>query len=238
MYKDPQNFLSIFTPANQYAYTKDLRRVFMGNAPCLGAISNAWGENVTEAWLELQLIDLGEFSGVRDKLSTFQLDSISQVIMATWGYYKVSEMMLFFLQFKSGKYGKFYGAVDSMVITQALRDFDKERCQAIDRYNREEEERQKREQEEVAAIARAKFHEHLRRCCLPFSEYHKISQRYNLSPEEMEMVGWLFNIGYEPEQLAKERSEEAKMRAIRAKRKTDLDAMIAELQRQRAALDD
>lgn len=54
--------------------------------------------------------------GVKDKLSTFQLDSISQVIMATWGYYKVSEMMLFFLQFKSGKYGKFYGAVDSMVI--------------------------------------------------------------------------------------------------------------------------
>lgn len=237
-YKDPQTFLSIFTPAKQYAYTKDLRRVFMGDAPSLGVISKAWGENITEAWLELHLIDLGEFSGVKDKLSTSQLDSISQVIMATWGYYKVSEMMLFFLQFKSGKYGKFYGSVDSMVITEALRKFDKERCQIIDRYNREEEERQKKLQEEAADIARAKWREHVRRCCLPISDYFKISKRYDLTPEEMEEVGWLFNMGYEPQQLAKERSEGAKLQAIKAKKKADLDALIAQLQRQRDALED
>lgn len=237
-YKTPQQLLSIFTPAKQYAYTKDLRRVYMGDAPSLGTISKAWGENITEAWLEMQLIDLSEFSGVKDKLSTFQLDSISQVIMATWGYYKVTEMMLFFLQFKSGKYGKFYGSVDSMVITEALREFDKERCQAIDRYNREEEQRQKKLQEEAAEEIQAKWREHLRRCCLNVSEYLKISRRYNLTPEEMEMVGWLFNMGYEPEQLARERSEEAKRRAINAKKKADLDALIAELQRRRDALDD
>lgn len=237
-YKNPQTFLSIFTPVKQYAYTKDLRRVYMGDAPSLGIISKAWGDNITEAWLELQLIDLGEFSGVKDKMSTFQLDSISQVIMATWGYYKVTEMMLFFLQFKSGKYGKFYGAVDSMVITEALREFDKERRQAIERFEREDEARQKEVQEEAASIAQAKWREHIRRCCLPIGEYFKISQRYALSPEDMEMVGWLFNMGYEPEQLARERSEEAKCRAINAKKKADLDALIAELQRRRDALDD
>lgn len=237
-YKTPKNFLTVFTPAKQYAYTKDLYRVYMGNAPSLGVISKTWGENITEAWLEMQLIDLSEFSGVKDKLSTFQLDSISQVIMATWGYYKVSEMMLFFLQFKSGKYGKFYGSVDSMVITEALREFDKERCQAIDHYRREEEQRQKKLQEEAAEIAQAKWHEHLRRCCLSVKQYFEISERYKLNPEEMEMVGWLFNMGYEPEQLARERSEEAKHRAINAKKKADLDALIAELQRQRDALDD
>lgn len=210
----------------------------MGDAPSLGTLSKAWGENITEAWLEMQLIDLSEFSGVKDKLSTFQLDSISQVIMATWGYYKVSEMMLFFLQFKSGKYGKFYGSVDSMVITEALREFDKERCQAIDRYVREEEERQKQEQDAAAEIAQAKWREHLRRCCLSIKDYFDISNRYDLSPEDMEMVGWLFNMGYEPEQLARERSEDAKRRAINAKKKADLDALIAELQRQRDALED
>lgn len=103
---------------------------------------------------------------------------------------------------------------------------------------REEEERQKAEQEEVAAIAQAKWREHVRRCCLSISDYFKISQRYNLTPDEMEMVGWLFNMGYEPEQLAKERSEAAKMQAIKAKKKADLDALIAQLQRQRDALED
>lgn len=35
--------------------------------------------------------------------------------------------MLFFWWFKSGKYGKFYGNVDPMVITSALREFIRDR---------------------------------------------------------------------------------------------------------------
>ena len=46
--------------------------------------------------------------------------------------------MLFFFQFKSGKYGRFYGSVDPLVITTSLRDFLKERGNAY--FDRQSEE--------------------------------------------------------------------------------------------------
>lgn len=48
--------------------------------------------------------------------------------------------MLFFWWFKAGRYGRFYGAVDAMVITTALRQFLKDRR---DNLARIENERQK-----------------------------------------------------------------------------------------------
>ena len=44
---------------------------------------------------------------------------------------KVSELLLFFYRFKAGHYGHFYGTVDPMVITCALRDFVAERNSLI-----------------------------------------------------------------------------------------------------------
>lgn len=43
-------------------------------------------------------------------------------------------IMLFFARFKEGKYGRFYGAVDPLIITNALNDFDHERIAFIDKY--------------------------------------------------------------------------------------------------------
>lgn len=208
----------------------------MGDAPTLGTVSKAWGDNITESWLEMQLIDLSEFSGVKDKLSSFQLDSLAQVIIASWGHYKVTEMMLFFQQFKSGKYGRFYGAVDSMVITEALHDFDKERCQAIDHYRRIEEEQQRKLQSEGEAVAIAKWHQHVHACHLTIREYLDISKREGLTPAEMETVGWLFNMGYEPWRLSQERKEAIRAKSSADRQRAHLDALIAQLQHQRDAL--
>lgn len=46
--------------------------------------------------------------------------------------------MLFFHRFKSGRYGRFYGSVDPLVITTSLREFIKERNEAIDKHEQEE----------------------------------------------------------------------------------------------------
>lgn len=46
--------------------------------------------------------------------------------------------MLFFHRFKSGCYGRFYGSVDPLVITTSLREFIKERNEAIDKHEQEE----------------------------------------------------------------------------------------------------
>ena len=55
--------------------------------------------------------------------------------------------MMFFFNFKMGKYGKFYGAVDPMVITCALRELMDERNSRIDQV--ENERRRKQEEKEM-----------------------------------------------------------------------------------------
>lgn len=46
--------------------------------------------------------------------------------------------MLFIARFKSGKYGRFYGAIDPMKITSAMLDYIRERRIDIERYEREQ----------------------------------------------------------------------------------------------------
>lgn len=53
--------------------------------------------------------------------------------------------MLFFWWFKSGKYGKFYGSVDPMVITSALREFIRDRNAIIAKRDSMEKEQKEKE---------------------------------------------------------------------------------------------
>ena len=55
------------------------------------------------------------------------MEDLAYLIVCGYHWLKVTEVMLFFWWFKSGRYGKFYGAVDPMVITTALREFVKDR---------------------------------------------------------------------------------------------------------------
>ena len=64
--------------------------------------------------------------------------------------------MLFFHRFKTGRYGRFYGTVDPLIITTSLREFIKERNVEIERHEQEERER--------------KAAEHRKRA-IPYTEY-------------------------------------------------------------------
>lgn len=140
-YKTSENFLKLFNPDMQYDYCADLKRCYMGKAPTLSVLNDAFGKNITETWLAIQLRNLSEFSGVKDKLDTAQIDMLAKTIIATFNYVKVTELMHFFLLFKSGKYGKFYGAVDGIVITEALQDFCRERNEKLYRFYEAEKKR-------------------------------------------------------------------------------------------------
>lgn len=118
----------------------------MGTAPTLGTVRCQYGEGVAKTWLLAQIADLSEFAGCRDKIGEGQVRQLVEIIMSTYGHFKISEIMLFFLHFKQGHYGKFYGSVDPMVIMSALRDFADERWENITRYENERE-RQERESE-------------------------------------------------------------------------------------------
>jgi hypothetical protein len=127
--------LAAFNPDNQIQYCRDVDRVHFGKAPSISVVASAYGRNTAVAWLEIQINDLSEFAGCREKLTTRQTTDTAMLILETYPTYKLTEFMLFFHRFKRCRYGRFYGAVDPMIIMQSLTEFAGERAQAIDRHH-------------------------------------------------------------------------------------------------------
>ena len=180
-----EEFLCTFNPDMQYKYCKDVDRCYIGKAPNLKVMTEAYGENITETWLEIQLRDLSEFAGCKDKLSIQQIEQIAKVIILEFGFMKATELMHFFILFKSGKFGKFYGSVDGLVITEALQEFREMRREKLWALE------QKRQQ-----IERAKQEAEHARNAMSFEEYQELKH--------------LFNMGYESWRIKAELEEQRK----------------------------
>lgn len=150
-----EQFMAIYNPGLQSRYCRDLRRVHTGFAPPLSLVSSTYGKKDTEIWIEIQLQDLAEFSGCREKLNIRQLTDTAALILETYGNLKVTELMLFFHKFKRGEYGKFYGSVDPITIMSGLREFTAERNRIIQHYANEEHRRQNSALIDSAAALRA-----------------------------------------------------------------------------------
>ncbi len=138
-YKNRDNLLSLFSAANITRYAADHVRCICGNAPTLFAANVAFGEGTAQSFLIPILANIAEFSGAREKLTPMQLHDLANVIVVEYGYLNLAEIMLFAHRFKAGAYGKFYGAVDPLNITCALRSFIKERSEEISRIESEKE---------------------------------------------------------------------------------------------------
>lgn len=126
-------------------FCRDVDRCFFGNAPQLGALCSAYGRDQAQTWLEIQLIDLSEFAGCRDKLTSNQISQLAEIIINTCSHLKLTELMLFFQRFKACDYGRFYGSVDPMVITGALTRFKEQRSAALEKHRMEQERREQAE---------------------------------------------------------------------------------------------
>lgn len=165
--------MSLFAPDKQAIYCKAEQRCIEGTAPSISETSEAYGTEVSLSWLEIQIKDLSDFSGCKEKLEIGQIKEIARILAFQFGAMKITEMMLFFYLFKCGQFGKFYGAVDGLTITTAFNEFIDYRFEKKFRY---EEERRKIEQKE--------------------REEH--DKYFLLTRSEYEEYGWLYNIGYEP----------------------------------------
>lgn len=160
---DEVNFLKIFSPDKQSEYfNRDVLKCFSGLAPSLTRTKVTYGLETARFWLNIQISELCTFTAIQEKPSLAQIDMICDVIISNFGYLKVTELMVFFLKFKAGEYGKFFGVIDGLVITEALNKFMEFRKQMIEKaermqLEREREERYKKQEEN--AISREEFEE-------------------------------------------------------------------------------
>lgn len=192
IYESEEKFLTIFNPGNQFSYTRDLERVFCGKAPTLSLVAKAFGTEARDNWLDIQLTELAAFSGCRDKMTDYQIETIITIIAEEYSHLKVTEMMYFFRKFKIGAYGKFFGAVDPLTITCALKEFCDERSAILSRISQ-----RRREEEKMKDPDHIQF---LRQ----YEAYEKMCQFYSLNfrsndftLDDFKEIWWLFNLGYE-----------------------------------------
>lgn len=153
----------------------NVEKCFTGDAPTLFEVRKAYSSATADSWLDIQLADLIRFCGVKGKEEFSQIiDPVIQVVSDNFGYLKLSELMLFFQQFKAGRYGRFYGTVDPMVITEALQRFLEFRA------------------ERLALIGRARRRAEQERRRAERAEQERRGEL--LSAEEWKEIGWLFNL--------------------------------------------
>ncbi len=98
------------------------------------------------AWLVPQITELAVYSNSQKEMNDYLVEECANVIASEYYYLKLTELMLFFHNFKAGKYGVFYGSVSPLVITSSLQTFLRERNDAI--FHHESELRRQRDKEE------------------------------------------------------------------------------------------
>lgn len=137
MPRERNEFLLAYNPDRQRELCQDKDDCIFGEYPTLAQLK-AYGSKTASVWLMAHLVNLSEFCGCRDKLTGGVVEELADIIAGEWYYLKVTELMLYFYKFKAGYYGKFYGAVDPLVITTSLREFVTERNEAISRKDAEQ----------------------------------------------------------------------------------------------------
>ena len=132
-YGDREAFLLTFNPDYQKIICGNTDECFFGDYPTLAILKEGYGRNAASLWLLPQLNNLSEYCGCKEKLEGKAIEECAFIIATDFFYLKISELMLFFHRFKTGRYGRFYGSVDPLIITTALREFITERSSEIDR---------------------------------------------------------------------------------------------------------
>jgi hypothetical protein len=122
-------------PDTQVYFGKHPTTAVMDDYPTLRDINTAYGQGFAAEWLLPHIANLALFVGAKN-LTVPQEVELARILAVEAQNLKVTEVLLFFYRLKAGHYGKFFGSVDPMVITCALRDFYKEKNLIIDQESR------------------------------------------------------------------------------------------------------
>lgn len=131
-----ENFLTLFNPDSADRFVDDASLCHFGGAPTLAELNTTYGAKTGAMWLIPQLYRLSEYCGVRDKLQGDALKECANTIVRKYHWLNVTEFMLSFARFREGRYGRFYGTVDPLIIVSSIADFCEERANAIDQHEK------------------------------------------------------------------------------------------------------
>ena len=153
-----QALTDAFSPNKQHEHYALGERCYTGTAPTLSEAKAVYGTRVDVAWVLIQLSYINELVGSKGKMTQLQLEATANDIANLYYHLKISELQIFFYQFRIGKYEQFYGSVDPQVILRSLKTFMLDRADALNRIDMERR-RKEREEENKYAVS---YEEYLR----------------------------------------------------------------------------
>lgn len=169
-----ENFTKVCGPMAQLVVGRDPQRAILSEkSPTLVVMKKAYGDNFPVAWLMEQILELVVYSNSKGTLNDYQAEFLANTIVNEHYDLKASELLLFFYQFKVGKYGHFYGVIDPMRITIALDEFCDERDRVIEQHRKDVEKAQAAMEPKLPSV---KPEEWCRQCGLP--EMHSAIEVY------------------------------------------------------------
>lgn len=166
-YPDPAQFILDYNPDLQFKIVRckaTLSDLAMNSSiPTLGLLASTYGDETPLEWLKIQFGTLNDFAEVSTKIAREQLNELAEIFISEYYYLNAAEICFFIARFKSGKYGRFYGAIDPMKITCSLLEYIKERRIDIERYEREQYRTQRQKEMEEHGKNRISYSEYLER---------------------------------------------------------------------------
>lgn len=127
----------IYTPSKWGYVSANIEKSYTADCPTLAAVSQAYGQEYAVLWLTAQITALYAASPNKDKGMVDGIPIFCQTFLAEAKFYKLTELMLFFARYKSGRYDASFSTFDTRRIGVAFREFLKERNYELDRYERE-----------------------------------------------------------------------------------------------------
>ena len=188
-----ENFTKVCGPMAQLVVGRNPKLAILSEkSPTLVVMKKAYGDNFPVAWLMEQILELVVYSNSKGTLNDYQAEFLANTIVNEHYDLKASELLLFFYQFKVGKYGHFYGVIDPMRITIALDEFCDERDRVIEQHRKEVEKAQAAMETKLPSV---KPEEWCRQCGLP--EMHSAIEVYAFVGRinnTIDAVLWFINI--------------------------------------------
>lgn len=128
-----------YTEQIESAIDRSMATALTGDYHTLSQFAKTRGQGIVIGWLSFCIVQLSEFCGCRDKMTTRQTKECARLIATHYYMLKTSEMVLFFRKVRLGEYGHFYGAVDPQRILCALKEFCEWRNVMLEHYESEKQ---------------------------------------------------------------------------------------------------
>lgn len=122
-YPTVHSFVMEYHPDKSEHFSSFPDRCLFGNAPTMTDLKLTYDGRADMQWLIVQLTTFQEKINVQQKMTSFQIETLSQAIIEGYSHLKTTEIMLFLSRLQGGAYAvDWYGTISPDKIISALRE--------------------------------------------------------------------------------------------------------------------